>query len=177
VKLTKKNTRGSKRKSRLAALFAKARQEWPKMFLVIVTGVLTTVANQSISNLWQPALSSVASAVGQSERVKNTEIATIFGVEAAKRFGAGDAIGGHILYYQAAIRWRDLADSSNDSNAWFQLGKLACLGWGIEKNEDLAREAFMQAKLSPMRRQYLLQRAKFKRCLLPQPPQAASAAT
>ena len=81
-----------------------------------------------------------------------------------EEFSKGNAILGHYRYGQAAAIYKNLMDLGYDE-AGYELGKLVCVGWGVQKNSELAREYWHRANLDAFQRERLLQVIDFRKCL------------
>jgi hypothetical protein len=73
-----------------------------------------------------------------------------------RHFDAGRAFEGQIAYARAAAILIAIIDRYDNSDALFELGKLTCVGWGVQKNKVLARHYFTRAKLDNAREARLL---------------------
>jgi hypothetical protein len=70
---------------------------------------------------------------------------------------------GHYFYGQAAAIYKNLIDLGY-SQAGYELGKLVCVGWGIEKNPELALDYWRRADLNAAQRERILQIIDFQKC-------------
>lgn len=70
---------------------------------------------------------------------------------------------GHYFYGQAAAIYKNLIDLGYES-AGYELGKLVCVGWGIEKNPELAFDYWRRANLTAAQQERILQIKDFQNC-------------
>lgn len=88
-----------------------------------------------------------------------------------RAFFEGDYDVGHQRYAQAVAVFKTLADRGH-SDALYELGKLTCLGWGVEKKPELAQEFFHRAKLDHYKMERIKIVPEFNSCYNTQPKAA-----
>jgi hypothetical protein len=92
-----------------------------------------------------------------------------------KYFEAGKAFEGQIAYARAAAILLSIIDRYDNSEALFELGKLTCVGWGVQKNQTLAKHYFGRARLDKVREARLLNVPDLAGCWEPTPTKVARA--